>query len=78
MQSNVADAEVANVAAGLKSANVIDSQLIGVKLFSTILLKQMAEYQKKDNQFSVVYKFVASNQKPKMSEIHRIWSKPIR
>ena len=49
MQSNVPDVEVANVSAGLKSANVIDSQLKGVKLFSIILPKQMEEYQKKDN-----------------------------
>ena len=78
VQSNIMDVEVANVSEGLKSANVIDSQLEGVKLFSTILPKQMAEYQKKDNQFSVFYEFVASKCKPKLSEIHHIWSKPIR
>ena len=79
VQSNMyADVEVANILAGLKSANVINSQLKGVKHFITILPKQMAEYQKKDNQLSVVYKFVASNQKPKLSEIHHIQSKPIR
>ena len=49
-----------------------------VKLFGTILPKQMAEYQKKDNQLLVAYEFVAGNQKPKLSEIHRIRSKPIR
>ena len=78
LQSNIMDVEVANVSADLKSANVIDSQLEGIKLFSSILPKQMAEYQKKDNQLSVVYEFVANNHKPKLSEIYRIWSKPIR
>ena len=38
----------------------------------------MAEYQKKHNQLSVIYEFVAGNQKPKLSEIHHIRSKPIR
>ena len=28
----------------------------------------------KDNQLSVIYEFVASNRKPKLSEIHCIWS----
>ena len=58
--------------------SVIDSQLVGVKLFGTILPKQMEECQKKDNQLSVVYEFVAGNRKPKLLEIHRIRSKPIR
>ena len=78
VQSNVIDVEAANVSAGLKSASVIDSQLLGVKLFDTILPKQMPEYQKKDNQLPVVYEFVASNCKPKLLEIHHIQSKPIR
>ena len=37
----------------------------------------MAEFQKKDNQLSIVYECVASNSKPKLSEIHRIRSKPV-
>ena len=47
VQSNIVDVEGANISAGLKSANVINSQFNGVKLFSTILPKQMVEYQKK-------------------------------
>ena len=78
VQSNVIDVEIANTSTGLKLANVNNSQLSGVKLFDTITPKQMAEYQKKDNQLSVIYEFVANNRKPKLSEIHRIWSKPIR
>ena len=78
VQSNSIDVETANVSVGLKSVSVIDSQLVGVKLFGTILPKQKAEYQKKDNQLSVIYEFVAGNQKPKLSEIHCIRSKPIR
>ena len=73
VQSNSIDMETANV-----SVSVIDSQLVGVKLFGTILPKQMVEYQKKDNQLSVIYEFVAGSQKPKLSEIHHIRSKPIR
>ena len=76
MQSNTVDIETANVSVGLKLVSVIDSQFEGVKLFGTILPKQMAEYQKKDNQLSVVYECVAGNQKPKLSEIHCIRSKP--
>ena len=53
----IVDVEIANISAGLKSASVIDSQLSGVKLFDTILPKQMSEYQKKDNQLSVIYEF---------------------
>ena len=39
--------------------------------------EQMAEYQKKDLQLSLVYDKVSSNSKPKLSEIHRIQLKPI-
>ena len=38
----------------------------------------MAEYQKRCNQLSVIYKYVANNNKPKLSVIHCIRSKPIR
>ena len=78
VQSNTVNVETANVLVDLKSVSVIDSHLVGVKLFGTILPKQMAEYQKKDIQLSVIYTFVASNRKPKLSEIHCIRSKPIR
>ena len=78
VQSNSIDVETANALVGLKLVSVINSQLAGVKLFGTILPKQMAEYQKKHNQLSVIYEFVAGNQKPKLSEIHHIRSKPIK
>ena len=70
--------ETANVSVGLKLVSVINSQFEGVRLFGTILPKQMAKYQKKDNQLSVIYEFVAGNRKPKLSEINCIRSKPIR
>ena len=38
----------------------------------------MAEYQKRDTHLFLVYEYVASNHKPKLSEIHRVRSKPIR
>ena len=78
VQSNTVNMETANVLVALKLVSVIDSQFKGVKLFGTILPKQMAKYQKKDNQLSVIYEFVAGNQKPKLSEIHCTRSKPIR
>ena len=40
--------------------------------------EQMAEYQNKDLQLSLVHDRVSKNLKPKLSEIHRIQSKPIR
>ena len=36
------------------------------------------ELQRKCNQLSVIYEYIASNQKPKLSVIRRIRSKPIR
>ena len=53
--------ETANIPAGLKSVSVIDLQSAVVKLFATIVPKLMAEYQKKDNQLSIIYEFVAGN-----------------
>ena len=38
----------------------------------------MAEYQKRDTQLSIVYEYIASNHKPKLSERHHVRSKPIR
>ena len=38
---------------------------------------EMAKFQKKDNQLSIVYECVASNSKPKLSEIHSIRLKPV-
>ena len=59
------------------STNIINAQLREVKLFNSITPEQMAEYQKKDLQLSLVYDRVSKNLKPKLSEIHRIQSKPI-
>ena len=62
----------------LNQSNIVDIQLNEVKLFYSITPSQMAEYQKKCTQLSVIYEHVANNSKPKLSEIHCIRSKPIR
>ena len=63
---------------GLNQANLIDIQLNEVKLFDSISPSQMAEYQRRDTQLSVVYEYIASNCKPKLSKIHHVRSKPNR
>ena len=78
VQVNITDVNEANLSAGLDSINIVDIQLNEVKLFYSITPSQMAEYQNKCSQLSVVYECVASNSKPKLSEIHHIRSKPIR
>ena len=78
VQTNIADVDVANVSLGLNQANLIDIQLNKVKLFNSISPSQMAEYQKRDTLLSIVYEYVVSNCKPKLSEIHCVRSKPIR
>ena len=78
VQTNIMDVERANKSLGLKSDNVVNIQLRQVKIFNSITLKEMAELQKKDSQLSTVYECVAANSKPKLSEIHRIRSKPVR
>ena len=78
IQTNIADVEVANSSINIKPTNIIKAQLQEVKLFNSITPDQMAELQKKDLQLSLVYDKVSNNQKPKLSEIHRIQSKPIR
>ena len=77
VQNNIVDVDMANKSIGLNSTNIIDVQLHEVKLFDTISPSQMAEYQKRDTQLSYVYECVANNSKPKLSEIHRVRSKPI-
>ena len=77
IQTNIRDVEVANSSIHLPSTNVINAQLREVKLFNSIMPEQMAEYQKKDLQLSLVYDKVSKNLKPKLSEIHRIQLKPI-
>ena len=78
VQVSTADIIEANSSIGIKSPNVIDVQLNEVKLFHSITPSKMAEYQKRCNQLSVIYEYVANNHKPKLSEIHHIRSKPIR
>ena len=77
VQTNIADVGKANHSLGFSPISVVDVQLNQVKIFNSITLSQMAEYQKKDTQLSIIYERVASNSKPKLSEIHHIKSKPI-
>ena len=77
VQISTVDVSEANSSIGIKSPNVIDIQLNEVKLFHSITPSKMAEYQKRCNQLSVIYEYVANNHKPKLSEIHRIRSKAI-
>ena len=77
IQTNIADVEMANSTINSTSTNLINAQLQEVKLFGSIMPEQMAEYQKKDLQLSLVYDKVSTNSKPKLSEIHHIKSKPI-
>ena len=78
VQVSTSDVSEANSSIGIKPQNVIDIQLNEVKLFHSITPSKMAEYQKRCTQLSVIYEYVANNHKPKLSEIHRIGSKPIR
>ena len=77
VQNNITDVDVANKSLGFSSSNLIDVQLLEVKLFDTIMQSQMAEHQKRDTELSHIYECVSSNSKPKLSEIHRVRSKPI-
>ena len=72
------DVSEANSSIGIKSSNVVDIQLNKVKLFCSIPPSKMAELQKRCTQLSVIYKYVANNNKPKLSMIYHIRSKPIR
>ena len=78
VQVRTADVREANFSIGIKTPSVVDIQLNQVKLFHSIPPSEMAELQKRCNQLSVVYEYVANNVKPKLSVIHRIRSKPIR
>ena len=78
VQVNITDVSEANSSIGINPGNIVDVQLNEVKLFYSITPSQMAEYQKKCSQLSVIYEHVANNSRPKLSEIHHIWSKPIR
>ena len=55
IQTNIVDVDKANHSEGFKSTNIIDVQLREVKIFNSIMPKQMAEFQKKDSQLSLVY-----------------------
>ena len=78
VQVNTSDVSEANLSIGIKQDNIVDVQLNKVKLFYSITPSQMTEYQKKCTQLSVIYEHVTNNSKPKLSEIYRIRSKPIR
>ena len=78
VQVSTADVSEANSSIGIKSSNVVDVQLNEVKLFHSIPPSKMAELQKRCNQLSVIYEYVANNNKPKLSVIYCIRSKPIR
>ena len=77
-QTNVAEVDVANQSLGFSNLDPINIQLREVKLFDTIMLKQMAEYQKRDTQLVHIYECVTNNSKPKLSAIHHVRSKPVR
>ena len=70
------EVDEANKLEGLKSTDIIKVQLKEVKLFDSIMPEQMVEFQKKDPQLSLVYDKVLYKTKPRLSEIHRIWSSP--
>ena len=64
VQVSTADVSEANSSIGIKSSNVVDIQLNEVKLFHSIPPSKMAELQKRCNQLSVIYEYVANNNKP--------------
>ena len=78
VQTNVTDVDVANRSLGFSNSDLINIQLREVKLFDTILPKQLAGYQKRDPQLAHVYECVANQTKPKLSAIYRVRSKPVR
>ena len=78
VQTNLTEVSMANKSLGLSNADLINVQVREVKLFDTILPKQLADYQKRDPQLAHVYECVASQTKPKLSAIYRIKSKPVR
>ena len=78
VQTNVTDVDVANRSLGFSNSDLINIQLREVKLFDTILPKQLAGYQKRDPQLAHIYECVANQTKPKLSAIYRVRSKPVR
>ena len=78
VQTNVTDVGVANRSLGFSNSDLINVQLREVKLFDTILTKQLADYLKRDPQLAHVYGCFANQTKPKLSAIYRVRSKPVR
>ena len=60
VQSNITDVDVANRSLGFSNSDLINIQLCEVKLFDTILPKQLADYQKRDPQLVHVYECVTN------------------
>ena len=77
VQSNVTEVDVANRSLGFPNSDLINIQLHKVKLFDTILPKQLADYQKRDPQLVHVYECIMNQSKPKLSAIYRVRSKPV-
>ena len=77
VQHNVAEVDMANQSLGFSNLDLINVQLHEVKLFDTIMLKQLVEYQKRDTQLAHVYECVTNNSKPKLTAIHHVRSKPV-
>ena len=77
VQNNILEVNMANQSLGFPKSNIIDIQLHKVKLFDTIMPKQMAEYQKRDTQLAHVYECVALNSKPKLIAIYCVKSRPV-
>ena len=78
VQTIITEVDQANKSEGFKLTDIINVQLKEVKIFNSIQPEQMPELQKKDPQLSLVYDKVLSKSKPRLSEIHRIRSKPTR
>ena len=77
VQTNVTEVSMVNKSLGLSSADLINIQVREVKLFDTILPKQLADYQKRDPQLAHIYECVANQTKPKLSAIYHIKSKSV-
>ena len=77
-QTNVTEVDVANRSLGFSNSDLINVQIREVKLFNTVLPKELEDYQKRDPQLAHVYEYVASQTKAKLSAIHRVRLKPVR
>ena len=77
VQTNLTEVSMANKSLGLSNADLINIQVHEVKLFDTILPKQLADYQKRVPQLVHVYECVASQTKPKLSAIYHVKSRPV-